>query len=154
MPQSLTRLWVHLIWSTKNRYPFLRHPEIQTQLHKYLNATCTHLKCPPVVVGGIEDHVHVLCGLSKTMSVSELVEQLKKSSSKWIKTLADHDENLNRFYWQKGYGAFSVSQSNLEQVKSYVEKQEQHHTKISFQDELRQLVKRHLIEFDERYLWD
>ncbi len=110
-----------------------------------------NLDCQPIVVGGVEDHVHLLCALSRTQSVAEVVKEVKRGSSLWIKT---KKAELEDFAWQNGYGVFSVGFSQIESVQSYITGQEKHHKKISFQDEFRTLLKRYQIEFDERYVWD
>lgn len=152
MSQSLSQLWVHIIFSTKKRYPFLTDVSVREQLYTFMNGTCSKLNCPLIAVGGIEDHVHLLVGLHKNISVAFLVEKLKKTSSKWIKTLAHN--GLNKFYWQNGYGAFSVSQSSLDAVKKYVNNQEKHHQHQNFQDELRRFLTRYNVNFKEEYVWD
>ena len=154
MPQSLAQCWLHLIWSTRHRWPFLIDPEAQMAMHRYLTKTCVVLKCHPIEVGGMADHVHLLCSLHKTLSIAGLVEELKKSSSKWIKGLQHLEEDLGKFYWQKGYGAFSVSQSNLMAVRKYIVNQAHHHHNSDFQDEFRSFLDHHQIPYDERYVWD
>ena len=151
MPQSLARIVLHVVFSTKNRVPFLKNIELRSRFHAYLAGALQQLDCEPVLVDGVEDHVHILCNLSRTITVAKLVEELKKGSSKWMKEQgpAYHD-----FFWQSGYGAFSVSQSNIERVREYVASQEEHHRKVSFQDEFRALCRKHGIAFDERYVWD
>jgi len=148
MPQSLARILVHLVFSTKNREPFITDDHRQDAFN-YLGGTLNGLGCPTICTGGVADHVHFLFGLSRTLSISDVVEELKKESSKWAKE-AIH----SAFYWQNGYGTFSVSPSNIDQVKKYIENQEQHHRTVSFQDEFREMLRRHEIEWDERYVWD
>jgi putative transposase len=109
------------------------------------------IACEPILINGTADHVHILCNLSRTVTIAGLVEEVKKGSSKWIKEQAPACRD---FYWQGGYGAFSVSQSDVDQVRTYVATQEEHHRKVSFQDEFRALCDRHGIEMDERYVWD
>ena len=150
MAQSLSRILVHLIFSTKNREPFLV-PEIRTELHSYLAGVLREEECPALQVGGVADHVHLLFGLSRTRTVAQVVEQVKTSSSKWIKP---RGQAFAGFHWQAGYGAFSVSQSNAAAVAQYIRSQEEHHRTQTFQDEYRALLHRHGIEFDERCLWD
>jgi len=150
MPQSLSRLLIHLVFSTKNRERLLT-PSIQTELHPYLAGTLDNIQCPSLQVGGVEDHVHVLFGLSRTRTVAEVVEILKTSSSKWLKT---KDLRLADFHWQSGYGAFSVSQSDADAVVAYIHSQARHHQRMTFQDEYRRLLERYQIPFDERYVWD
>ena len=133
MPQSLARILVHLIFSTKNREPFLSL-DLQAELHPYLSAVLNHDGCPALEVGGVEDHVHLLFGLSRTLTIAQVVENVKTSSSKWVKA---KDTSLAHFYWQAGYGAFSVSQSNAAAVIRYIRNQAEHHRRESFQDELR-----------------
>ncbi len=151
MSQSLSQLWVHIIFSTKNRHPFLKDALVRERLYDYIKAICHTKNCNAKIVNGIEDHLHILVSLHKNISLSKLVEEIKRSSSKWIKTL---DHSLCQFYWQNGYGAFSVSQSNVERVKWYIKNQREHHQKQSFQDELRKFLVHYNIEYDERYLWD
>jgi REP element-mobilizing transposase RayT len=151
MSQSLSKLWTHLIFSTKNRYPFLADPETQKETHKYIAGILRKHNCPTLLVGGVADHVHALFALSKNHSIAEIVYQIKRGSSKWIKI---HDPRLRKFHWQDGYGAFSVSQSHVEQVRRYIAGQERHHRRVTFQDEFRMFLRRYEIEFDERYVWD
>ncbi|MGH8020109.1 MAG: IS200/IS605 family transposase [Opitutaceae bacterium] len=150
MPQSLSRLLIHLVFSTKNRERLLT-TSIQEVLHPYLAGILGNIDCPSLRVGGVEDHVHLFFGLSRTRSMAEVVEILKTSSSKWIKTKG---EALAHFHWQSGYGAFSVSQSDAETVAAYVRNQAEHHRKMTFQDEYRRLLERYQVAFDERYVWD
>jgi hypothetical protein len=107
--------------------------------------------CPPARVGGWIDHVHILCGLSRTITVAELIEVLKRETSKWIKQRA---MDLGTFHWQNGYGAFSVSQSNVDQVIAYIDRQQEHHRRMTFQEEFRMMCSKYHIEIDERYVWD
>lgn len=151
MPQSLARVVLHVVFSTKNRVPFLNAAELRIRLHGYMAGVLQNIGCEPILINGTEDHVHILCNLSRTVSIAELVEEAKKSSSKWMK---DQGPAYGDFFWQGGYGAFSVSQSNVEKVRAYVAAQEEHHRKVSFQDEFRALCQKHGIEVDERYVWD
>jgi putative transposase len=151
MPQSLSNVLLHLIFSTKNREPFLRDYEARKGLHKYMTGILDNLESPSLAIDGTADHVHVLCQLSRKISIAGLLEELKGGSSKWIKTC---ERPVLLFGWQNGYAAFSVSQSNVEQVRQYIENQEEHHRRRSFQDELREFLKRHEVEYDERYVWD
>jgi putative transposase len=154
MPQSLSQLWVHIIFSTKDRYPFFKNSDIRKKVHHYIKAICYKQNCIPLIVGGVEDHVHILINLDKKSSLSKVVEEIKKSTSKWIKTLRMFDHDLTKFYWQRGYGSFSVSQSNLETVRFYIENQHKHHQKLSFQEELRKFFIQHGVAYEEKYLWD
>ena len=149
MAQSLALVLVHIIFSTKNRSPLLPSTEVRSQAHAYLTGTLRALDCAPLEVGGVADHVHILCGLSRKISLSELVKNLKTSSSKILKGKV-HDG----FSWQNGYGAFSVSQSASKSLFSYIADQEIHHRRMTFQEEFRALLNKHEIRFDERYVWD
>ena len=151
MSQSLSRVWLHLVYSTKNRTPWLRDPAVREDLYAYMATTLNNIECPTLKIGGVEDHLHILCGLSRKIAIKDLVEEAKTGPSKWIKTKGDAYRD---FHWQGGYGVFSVSESNVAAVKEYIEKQEEHHRTMSFQDEFRLLCQRHQIEIDERYVWD
>jgi putative transposase len=150
MPQSLARLHIHLVFSTKNRLPLL-DDGIRDHLHAYMAAVLQNLGCRPVLINSIEDHVHILFDLARTVALSDAVEDVKKSSSKWIKT---QGERFSTFAWQAGYGAFAVSLSHVEKVRAYIARQREHHAAADFQDEFRDLLRRHDIPFDERYVWD
>jgi putative transposase len=151
MSQSLAKILVHTVFSTKDRRPFLRDKPLREELHRYLGGILTNLDCQPVIIGGVEDHVHLLCALSRTTNAAEMVKEVKRGSSLWIKTRC---HELPDFAWQNGYGIFSIGFSQIESLKKYIAGQEEHHRKISFQDEFRQLLKRYELEFDERYVWD
>jgi putative transposase len=151
MPQSFAQIYLHLVFSTKERRPFLQDAAIRDEAHRYLGGTCNNLGCPVLRVGGVADHVHVLCLLGRTISVADLVKELKRESSKWAKTKADA---LGEFYWQNGYGAFSVSPGHVELVRNYIVNQEEHHRQVTFQDEFRRLLTKYGVEWDERYVWD
>jgi REP element-mobilizing transposase RayT len=151
MPQSLANILVHTIFSTKDRHPFLRDLELREELHRYLGGILTNLACPPIIVGGVDDHVHLLNGLSRTCEPAAMVKELKRGSSLWLKTKGP---KMKDFAWQSGYGIFSIGFSQIETARNYIAGQEEHHRKISFQDELRQLLQRYEIKFDERYVWD
>jgi REP element-mobilizing transposase RayT len=131
--------------------PCLRERQIRDALQAYIAGTLQQCNCPAILVGAVADHVHILCVLSKTLSLSKLVEEVKTGSSKWLKAQA---VTLQGFYWQSGYGAFSVSGSHLASVRDYIASQEEHHRTLTFQEELRQLLQEHHIAFDERYVWD
>ena len=151
MPQSLSAVYIHLVFSTKDRRPFLRDKSVRESLHAQLGGISKTLQCPPLIVGGVEDHVHMLCRLGRTITQADWVKEVKRVSSLWLKS---QGSAYAEYEWQSGYADFSVSQSNLEQVKQYIATQEEHHRKISFQDELRALLRKHEIEFDEKYVWD
>lgn len=150
MAQSLASILVHLVFSTKHREPFIKS-EIEPNLHAYLAVVFRECKCPSLIVGGMPDHVHALFSLHRTQPISDVVEEVKKRSSKWMKT---NGEEYRQFQWQGGYGAFSVSQSAAQAVKNYIANQKQHHRKITFQDEFRALLKKYEVEYDEKYVWD
>ena len=128
MPQSLSVIYIHLVFSTKERQPFLRDSKLRQSMHAYLGAISKRLDCAPIVVGGVEDHVHLLARFGRTITQAEWVKELKRVSNEWIQK-----EGIADFQWQGGYANFSVSQSNLEQVQAYITGQEEHHKKISFQ---------------------
>ncbi len=151
MPQSLAKILVHTVFSTKDRRPFLRDKSLREELHHYIGGILNRLDCQPVIVGGVEDHVHFLCALSRTCQAAEMVKEVKRGSSLWLKTKSP---DLHDFAWQNGYGIFSIGFSQIKVVSDYIAGQEEHHHKVSFQDELRALLKRYEIEFDERYVWD
>ncbi len=150
MPQSLVKNYIHIVFSTKYRQPFI-HPPVEEELYAYLGGECKRLECHPIKIGGYIDHVHVLCMLSQKIALMKLVEQIKSHSSKWMKTKADE---LINFYWQDGYGAFSVNTTDVITVIAYIANQKTHHSVISFQNEYRAILKRYQVEYDERYVWD
>src|ERR1700704_746030 len=133
MPQSLSAVYIHLVFSTKERRPFLRDKVLRNSLHAYLGAASKQLECPPLKVGGVEDHVHLLCRFARTITQAEWVKEIKRVSNGWLK---EQGRDYSNFEWQGGYADFSVSQSNLAQVETYVAKQEEHHRNLSFQDEV------------------
>jgi putative transposase len=151
MPQSLARILIHIVFSTKDRRPFLRDSGLRLELHRYLGGTLNNLECQSVIVGGVEDHVHMLCAMSRTTAAAEVVKETKRGSSVWIKT---RSADLTGFAWQNGYGVFSIGYSQIEVARNYISDQEKYHRTVSFQDEFRQLLRRYEIEFDERYVWD
>ncbi len=151
MPQSLSAVYIHLVFSTKDRRPLLRDKVTRDALHSYLGGISKQLDCAPIQIGGVEDHVHLLVRFGRTITQAEWVKELKRVSNLWLK---ERGRNYADFEWQGGYADFSVSQSNLEQVKQYIAGQEEHHRKIGFQDELRAFLRKHEIEWDEKYVWD
>ncbi len=151
MSQSLSKIYAHIVFSTKHRYPFLAGKSLRAEMHAYLGGTCNNLNCPTIIVGGVADHVHILCVLSKNLAAADFIGEIKRSSSKWVKTKGSI---AHKFAWQIGYGIFSVSQSNVESVRMYIANQEDHHRKKSFQDEFRLFLKKYQTEYDERYVWD
>ena len=151
MPQSLVQIYIHLVFSTKHRQPFLQDPAFRERTHAYLKGICENQGSPSLRIGGVEDHVHILCRLSKTLDVSSLIRELKRDSSKWIKL---ENPRLQDFEWQAGYGAFSVSPGHVDALKDYIDNQVEHHRQESFQDEFRRICKKYGVEIDERYVWD
>jgi putative transposase len=151
MAQSLSKILVHTVFSTKERRPFLRDKALREELHRYMGGILTKHDCQPLIVGGVEDHVHILSTLSRTLEAAEMVKEVKRGSSLWLKS---KDPALGDFAWQAGYGIFSIGQSQVESVRDYIAGQEEHHRKVSFQDEYREFLKRYEIGFDERYVWD
>ncbi len=150
MGQSLVQNYLHIVFSTKHRQPLI-HAPVESELHSYLGGICNKLECTVLKVGGYTDHVHILCKLSKKIALMKLMEELKGHSSKWIKTKGVGYEN---FFWQDGYGAFSVKGSEVDRVIEYIANQHQHHSKKKFQDEYRAILKKFKVEYDERYVWD
>jgi len=150
MSQSLSRLWIHLIFSTKDRFSFLKEPELRNDMHRYLASVLRSHDCETLIVGGTSDHVHALFDLSRKYSVATIVKEIKRTSSASIKEVSPL---CKRFHWQNGYGAFSVSPSDLDSACRYIEEQEHHHRRVSFQDEYRSLLKKYRIEYDEEYVW-
>ena len=150
MPQSLTKIYLHLIFSTKHRAPMI-DDGIKDELYAYLGGVCRATDCEPVKIGGYYDHVHILCRFSKKIALMDLLEEVKKRSSKWIKTKGAGYAN---FYWQDGYAAFSVNPSQLQVVTDYIANQYQRHSKQGFQDECRAFFKKYGVEYDERYVRD
>jgi len=149
MPQSLSKVYVHITFSTKNRKPLI-DDSIKTSLFEYIGEICKGLECNPLKVGGHSDHVHIICLLSRKTPQMKLLEEIKKQSSKWIKTKGLIYSN---FYWQEGYRIFSVNPSETEKVIQYILNQHEHHKKINFQDELRTFLTKYKVEYDERYVW-
>lgn len=150
MGQSLVKNCIHITYSTKYRQPLITD-QIELELFSYLGGICNKLECQTITVGGYRDHVHILCFLSKKISLMKLMEEVKGHSSKWVKSKG---KEYTDFYWQNGYGAFSVNSRDIDLVISYIKTQREHHSKNTFQDEFRSLMLEHGIEFDERYVWD
>ncbi len=150
MGQTLVQNYIHIVFSTKHRAPLIHEP-FDEELYFYLGGVCNELECQSIKVGGHVDHVHILCKLSKKITLIKLLEEVKSSSSKWYKT---KDADLEGFYWQNGYGAFSVSPSEVDRVVAYIANQHEHHRGMTFQDEYRKILKKYHVEYDERYVWD
>jgi REP element-mobilizing transposase RayT len=150
MSQSLAAIYVHLIFSTKNRKPWIK-PEIEEELNKYHAGILRNLESPMLATGGTEDHIHILLRLSRKIDLATLVGELKAGSSEWIKSKGPEYKD---FQWQNGYGAFSIGQSGVPDVKTYLANQKEHHRKKTLQEEFREFLRKYEIEFDERYVWD
>lgn len=151
MSQSLAKILIHSIFSTKHRATFLKEKNVREETHAYLGGVAKTLGCQPLTVGGVEDHVHLLTTLSRTLTLSDLIKELKRVSNQWVQSRGgQYDE----FQWQAGYGAFSIGESQIDRVQKYIQEQEAHHQKMTFQEELRELLRRYHVPFDERYIWD
>ena len=150
MGQSLSRVLVHLVFSTKHRTPWVTET-LSPELNSYMAGVLRELESPAVIVNTVSDHAHLLFVQSKNHALKLLVERVKTASSKWIKSKVP---DLSEFHWQSGYGAFSVSPSNVPAVRRYIETQWEHHRTRTFQDEFREFLKRHGVDYDERYVWD
>lgn len=151
IPQSLDQVYLHTIFSTKDRYPFFQTFELQHDLHAYIAKTANNLKCRAIKIGGVSDHVHLLTKLPRTVTIAEIVKETKRVSSLLLHGRSDE---WKQFHWQSGYRVFSVSASNVEQVKKYISNQEEHHKEVTFKEEYRDFLNRHNVEYDEKYVWD
>ena len=150
MATSLSSILIHLVFSTKHRERLIT-PEIEPELYPYLAKVFREYKSPTLEIGGTDNHLHILFLLSRTIAVADLVEEVKSSSSKWIKTKG---REFKSFHWQTGYGAFSIGQSNVKKVKSYIVNQKEHHRKRTFEREYQVLLRKYDVPYDEKYLWD
>ena len=150
MPQSLAKVYVHAIFSTKNRETIL-FDDWRDELFRVMGGTANNLGCQSLIVGGMPDHIHILFQLGRTITIADSIGKIKSMSSLWINQT---HKFVDPFHWQSGYAVFSVSQSNIEAVRAYIQNQAKHHEKQSFEDELRAWLKRYEIEWDERYVWD
>ena len=148
MPQSLANILIHAIWSVKERRPLISDA-VRAGLHGYMAGVLKNIESPALVINSVDDHIHVLCQLSKNLAACKLVEEVKKSSSKWMKA-----QGVLDYSWQNGYGVFSVSQSNVDAVRKYIEGQAEHHKKRDFKEEFREFCERYNVAIDERYVWD
>ncbi|MCO5053939.1 MAG: IS200/IS605 family transposase [Verrucomicrobiae bacterium] len=146
--QSLANILVHAIWSVKERRPLITE-DVRAGLHAYMAGILKKIESPALIINSVADHVHVLCQLSKNLAACKLIEEVKKSSSKWMKT-----QGVSQFAWQSGYGAFSVSQSNVPSVRNYIENQATHHQRCDFKSEFRAFCERYGVTIDEHYVWD
>jgi putative transposase len=151
MPQSLAQIYLHVVFSTKCRDPLLTDATLRSELHAYMAGIFRNVDSPTLLVGGTADHVHALCRLSRTRAVADLLREVKRDSSKWIK---EKTTSLSGFHWQDGYGAFSVSPAHVPVLEKYIAGQEEHHRVESFQDEFRRLLRKYNVQYDERYVWE
>ena len=150
MPQSLAKIIVHIVFGTKNQRPFLS-PNIRDNLFAYIGGILNKIDSTPILIGGVEDHVHILCLLSKNLPPCKLIEKVKSASSKWIKS---KNSACKGFQWQNGYAIFSVSNSSLPSVRDYISTQNEHHRKTSFKGELKHFLEKYDLQYDEKYIWD
>jgi REP element-mobilizing transposase RayT len=150
MAGTYTNLLYHLVFSTKNRIPRIS-AELQSDLYEYIGGIIRGEGGTLLEIGGMPDHVHLLVKFKPTKSVSEMLNRIKAKSSKWVN---EEKLKMRKFGWQDGYAAFSVSESQVDPVRQYIQGQEAHHRRQSYQDELRALLARHGVEYEERYLWD
>lgn len=150
MSQSLVKNYIHIVFSTKHREDFIDE-KIEKELFLYIAALCKDFQSIALQIGGTDNHIHILCTLSKKVALMKLIQEIKAHSSKWIKTKGKKYEN---FYWQDGYGAFSVSEENLYPTINYIKNQRQHHQTKGYKDELINILEKHRIKYDEKYLWD
>ena len=151
MSQSLTRLYAHITFSTKDRYPYLAQKSIREEMHAYIGGVLKTLDSQPIIIGGATDHVHILSRMSKNNPVSKIIGEMKRVSSIWIKT---KNPDYARFHWQNGYGAFSIGRSEVNAVEKYIRNQEEHHKIKTFKDEFLSFLEEYEIDYDERYVWD
>ncbi len=151
MSQSLVQIYVHIVFSTKDRINFLKDAVFRSEVHAYLAGICRKQDCPALIVGGVADHVHILSRLGKQTDVSSLIREIKRDSSGWVK---EQKSELSDFYWQNGYGAFSISPSHARRLRTYIEAQERHHRRETFQEEFRRICAKYGVAIDERYVWD
>lgn len=150
MPQSLSKVLLHIVFSTKNRQPWLTDG-VRSKMHAYLAGACRNQGSEAHRVGGTQDHIHIACTLPRTLTISKLLEEIKRSSSAWVK---EQDSNCKEFSWQAGYGAFSLGQSQLGTLLNYIDNQLEHHRHSSFQEEFLDFLQKYGIDYDERYLWE
>jgi putative transposase len=151
MSQSLSQVYLHIVYSTKHRAAWLQDEMVRKQLYAEMAVALQKVRCPALIINGMADHVHILCRMSRTITIAGLIEASKTDPSRWIK---HQGPKYAEFHWQNGYGVFSVSASNVEAVRRYIECQEEHHRGRTYQDEFRALCRKHGIEWDERYVWD
>ena len=151
MPQSLSQIYLHPFFSTKDCWPFLHDRPVRNEVHKIFGGLFNKHECPVLTVGGVADHVHILCRFGRTVTLADLIKELKRGSSIWINSIGNPTKD---FRWQNGSGAFSISPAHVDALRSYIADQEEHHAKESFQDEFRRILTKYGLEWDERYVWD
>jgi REP element-mobilizing transposase RayT len=151
MPQSLSRVVIHTVFSTKGRQPAFHDQAFRAEMHSYLGGCAKTLGCLPIQIGGVSDHVHLLTTLARTVSIAEFVKEVKRVSTGWIQ---QRGGMFRQFHWQAGYGCFSVSETDAQAVVLYIEGQEEHHRTTTFQVEYRALLCQHGEKWDETYVWD
>lgn len=149
MPQSLVKMLVHVVFSTKNRADLIA-PEIEERLFAYISGIVEKKGCKLILANGTLNHIHLLISLGKTMDISELIGDIKRASSLWVK----EEGGPHDFFWQEGYGAFSIGRSQVPAVMKYIARQKEHHAKQDFKAEFRELLAKYEVEYDERYVWD
>ena len=150
MGQSLSQLYIRLTFGTKNRYPLIKE-DWEDKLHAYMAGIFKNFNSPAIIINSVSDHIHILFSLSKNYALAKVVEEVKKQSSKWIKTM---DSKSDKFSWQSGYAAFSVSSSKVEIVKKYILNQKEHHKKLTYQEEVEKFIMEYdMIEYDKNYFW-
>ncbi len=150
MPQSLVQIYLHIIFSTKHR-ELLIDSVIEKELFQYIVGVLKNNESHLTAIDGTEDHIHILTSLPRTVTVAKLVEEIKRNSSRWVKSKG---LKYAAFYWQDGYSSFSVSPSKVKDVTQYIQNQKQHHQREDFKTEYRRFLKKHEVDFDERYVWD
>jgi REP element-mobilizing transposase RayT len=150
MPTTYTNLLYHIVFSTKQRQRLITN-DFKEELYRYIGGIIRAEGGIQLEIGGTDDHVHILAKLKPAESVSQMLNRIKGNSSKWIN---ENEKSSVRFAWQEGFAAFTVSESQVEPVRQYIRNQEQHHRRLTFQDELLAFLQRHGVEFDPRYLWD
>ncbi|HTL52841.1 MAG TPA: IS200/IS605 family transposase [Planctomycetota bacterium] len=151
MPTSLAEVYLHLVFATKKRTPWLEPKELRIRLYEYLNGICRNLGSPAICIGGVADHVHIALRMSRELSIADMLREMKRSSSVWIRQQPGDTQD---FHWQDGYSAFSVSPSHMNALVGYIRTQDEHHRKTSYHDELIEILKKYDVAYDERYLFD
>ena len=150
MPQSLSSILLHIIFSTKDREPFIRE-DVEPDLHSIMATLFKDCDSPALIIGGTTDHIHALINMSRTVTIADMLKHVKANSSRSMKS---QGRDFRRFRWQRGYGAFSVSESGVDSLKAYIRNQKAHHERRTFQEEYRIILKKYKVEYDERYVWD